>query len=291
MMISPLKSLLVASAVALTVSATVTANQEVMDLTKDANNWAIWGGDYAGTRYSELDQINKDNVGKLQVAWTFSTGVLRGHEGGPLVIGETLYVHSPFPNKVFSIDLSDQSLNWIYEPVQDAEETIPVMCCDTVNRGLAYADGKIFLQQADTTLVALNAKTGELVWSVKNGDPKKGETNTNAPVVIKDKVLTGISGGEYGVRGFLAAYNISDGSLAWKAYSTGPDEEMLVDPEKTTHMLKPIGKDSSLSTWEGEQWKIGGGTTWGWFTYDPESELGLLRHRQPQHLEPSGSSR
>jgi PQQ-dependent dehydrogenase (methanol/ethanol family) len=248
------------------------ANDEVMSLTKDANNWAIWGGNYAGTRYSELDQINKDNAGKLQVAWTFSTGVLRGHEGGPLVVGDNLYIHSPFPNKVFSLNQKDQTINWVYEPVQNPD-TIPVMCCDTVNRGLAYADGKIFLQQADTTLVALDAKTGEKIWSVKNGDPKKGETNTNAPVVIKDKVLTGISGGEYGVRGFLAAYNIKDGSLAWKAYSVGPDEEMLVDPEKTTHLLKPVGKDSSLSTWEGDQWKIGGGTTWGWFTYDPDLNL------------------
>jgi PQQ-dependent dehydrogenase (methanol/ethanol family) len=183
-----------------------------------------------------------------------------------------LYIHSPFPNKVFSLNQKDQTINWVYEPVQNPD-TIPVMCCDTVNRGLAYADGKIFLQQADTTLVALDAKTGEKIWSVKNGDPKKGETNTNAPVVIKDKVLTGISGGEYGVRGFLAAYNIKDGSLAWKAYSVGPDEEMLVDPEKTTHLLKPVGKDSSLSTWEGDQWKIGGGTTWGWFTYDPDLNL------------------
>jgi PQQ-dependent dehydrogenase (methanol/ethanol family) len=147
------------------------------------------------------------------------------------------------------------------------------MCCDTVNRGLAYADGKIFLQQADTTLVALNAQSGEVVWSIKNGDPSKGETNTNAPIVIKDKIITGISGGEFGVRGFVAAYNTSDGSLAWKAYSTGPDDEMLVDPAQTTHMGKPIGADSSLNSWEGDQWKIGGGTTWGWYTYDPELNL------------------
>ncbi len=248
------------------------ANTEVEKLTKDASNWAIWGGNYAGTRYSKLDQINAKNASKLQVAWTFSTGVLRGHEGGPLVIGDTMYVHSPFPNKVFSINLKDQTLNWVYEPKQNPD-TIPVMCCDTVNRGLAYADGKIFLQQADTTLVALDAKSGKKIWSVKNGDPKKGETNTNAPVVVKDKVLTGISGGEFGVRGFLAAYNIKDGSLAWKCYSTGPDKEMCIDPNKTTSLLKPVGKDSSLKSWKGDQWKIGGGTTWGWYTYDPDLNL------------------
>ena len=177
------------------------------------------------------------------------------------------------PNKVFSINLADQSINWIYEPKQDAAATVPVMCCDTAYRGLAYADGKIFLQQADTTLVALDANTGERLWSTVNGDPKSGSTNTNAPIVVGDKVYTGISGGEFGVRGFLAAYNINDGSLVWKGYSTGPDEEMLIDPENTMSMGKPVGPNSSLNTWKGDQWKIGGGTTWGWYTYDPELNL------------------
>ena len=258
---------------AVAVPGVVSANDEVMALSQDANNWAMWGRTYDGQRYSPLDQINKENVGGLQVAWTFSTGVLRGHEGGPLVIGDTMWVHTPFPNKVFSINLADQSINWIYEPKQNAAETVPVMCCDTVYRGLAYADGKIFLQQADTTLVGLDANTGEKLWSTVNGDPKKGETNTASPIVIGDKVYTGISGGEFGVRGFLAAYNINDGSLVWKAYSTGPDDEMLVDPENTMSMGKPVGPNSSLNTWKGDQWKIGGGTTWGWYTYDPELNL------------------
>ena len=113
------------------------------------------------------------NVGKLQVAWTFSTGVLRGHEGAPLVIGDVMYVHAPFPNTVFALDLNnDGKILWKYEPKQDPN-VIPVMCCDTVNRGLAYADGKMFLHQADTTLVALDTKTGKVVWSVKTGDPAR----------------------------------------------------------------------------------------------------------------------
>src|SRR2546430_1979070 len=185
---------------------------------------------------------------------------------GRLVIGDRLYIHSPFPNKVFAISLADQQIKWKYEPRQDPT-VIPVMCCDTVNRGVAYADGKIFLQQADTNLVALDAKTGKEVWKVKNGDPKKGETNTNAPHVFKDKVITGISGGEFGVRGFLAAYDIKSGRQVWKAYSTGPDAEMLMDPDKTMTWtdgkMAPVGRDSSLKTWQGDQWKIGGGTTWG----------------------------
>ena len=264
-------SMMLGAAVA--VPGVVSANDEVMALSQDPNNWVMWGRTYDGQRYSPLNEINNENVGNLQVAWTFSTGVLRGHEGGPLVIGDTMWVHTPFPNKVFSINLPDRSINWIYEPKQDAAETVPVMCCDTVYRGLAYADGKIFLQQANTVLVALDANTGERLWSTVNGDPKKGETNTNSPIVVGDKVYTGISGGEFGVRGFLAAYNINDGSLVWKAYSTGPDEEMLIDPENTMSMGKPVGPNSSLDTWKGDQWKIGGGTTWGWYTYDPELNL------------------
>ena len=251
---------------------TATANDEVQQLIDDDANWAVWGGDYAGTRFSTLDEIDRDNVANLQPTWTFSTGVLRGHEGGPLVFGDTLFVQTPFPNKVYSIDLNDQSINWVYTPTQ-SEDTIPVMCCDTVNRGLAYADGKIFLQQADTVLVALDAESGEVVWQARNGDPARGETNTNAPLIVKDKVITGISGGEYGVRGFVVASDIDTGEEVWKAYSVGPDEELLIDPDETTHLGEPIGENSSLSTWEGDQWQLGGGTTWGWFTYDPELDL------------------
>ncbi|MCC4799155.1 methanol/ethanol family PQQ-dependent dehydrogenase [Enterovibrio norvegicus] len=267
-------------------SATSQANDELLKLQEDPNQWVMWGANYSGTRYSSLDQINAKNAKDLQVAWTFSTGVLRGHEGGPLVIGNTMYIHTPFPNKVFAIDMDKQALRWSYEPKQDSS-VIAVMCCDTVNRGLAYSDGKIFLQQADTTLVALDEKTGDVVWKVVNGDPKLGATNTNAPLIVKDTIITGISGGEFGVRGYLTAYKVKDGSVAWRAYSTGPDDEMLVDPEKTTAMLKPIGKDSSLESWEGDQWKIGGGTTWGWFTYDPELNLIYYGTGNPSTWNPS----
>jgi PQQ-dependent dehydrogenase (methanol/ethanol family) len=138
---------------------------------------------------------------------------------------------------------------------------------------VAYADGKIFLHQADTTLVALDAKTGKVVWSVKNGDPSKGETGTSAPHVFKDKVIIGISGGEFGVRGSVTAYNIKDGKRVWRGYSMGPDSDTLMDPQKTTHLGKPVGPNSGTNTWQGDQWKIGGGTTWGWFSYDPKVNL------------------
>jgi glucose dehydrogenase len=250
--------------------------------------WAIQTGDYANSRYSTLDQINKDNVKDLQVAWTFSTGVLRGHEGSPLVIGDVMYVHTPFPNNVFALDLNnDGKILWRYEPQQDPN-VIAVMCCDTVNRGLAYADGMIFLHQADTTLVALDAKTGKVKWSVKTGDPGHR----------RDQHRHRAAGQGQGHRRHLGrriwrarpgAYGLSTlpAAGAWKAYSTGPDAEMLVDPEKTTHLGKPIGKDSSLKTWEGDQWKIGGGTTWGWYSYDPDLNLVYYGTGNPSTWNPS----
>ncbi|GJE29362.1 Methanol dehydrogenase [cytochrome c] subunit 1 [Methylobacterium organophilum] len=229
--------------------------------------------DYANTRYSRLDQITAENVGRLRVAWTYSTGVLRGHEGAPLVVGNVMYVHTPFPNTVTALDLDhDGRILWRYEPRQDAN-VVAVMCCDTVNRGLAYADGAILLHQADTTLVSLDARTGAVNWSVKNGDPSKGETNTATVLPVKDKVIVGIAGGEYGARCHVTAYSLKDGKRLWRAYATGPDADLLVDPETTTALGKPIGKDSSLKSWDGDQWTIGGGCSWGWFSYDPELNL------------------
>ena len=257
------------------------ANPQIERLINDPNYWVTPSGDYRNHRYSKLDQINHTNAHKLQAAWTFSTGVLRGHEGGPLVLPgvatglphDTLYIHAAFPNNVFAINLDDLSVVWEFVPGQDYEETVSVMCCDTVSRGLAYGDGKIFLQQADTWLVALDAATGEVVWKTKNGDPKRGETNTNAPHVIKDKVFTGISGAEFGVRSWINAYDLKSGERVWRAYSVGPDEEILFDPVKTTVLGKPVGRNSSLKTWEGEQWKLGGGSVWGWFSYDKDENL------------------
>jgi PQQ-dependent dehydrogenase (methanol/ethanol family) len=249
------------------------ANDELSKMSQNPKDWVMPTGNYTNQRYSELKQITAENVGKLQVAWTFSTGVLRGHEGAPLVIGDTMYVHGPFPNPVYALDLAhDNRILWKYEPKQDPN-VIPVMCCDTVNRGLSYADGKLFLNQADTTLVALDAKTGKVVWSVKNGDPSKGQTGTSAPMVIKDKVLVGISGGEFGVQCHVTAYDMKTGQQAWRAFSEGPDDQIKVDPVSTTELGKAIGTDSSLKTWQGDQWKIGGGCTWGWVSYDPALNL------------------
>jgi PQQ-dependent dehydrogenase (methanol/ethanol family) len=266
------------------------ANESVTKLTADPNQWAMQSGDYFNQRYSKLDQINKDNVKNLKVAWTFSTGVLRGHEGGPLVIGNMMYVHTPFPNIVYALDLDNEAkIVWKYEPKQDPS-VIPVMCCDTVNRGLAYADGIIILNQADTNVVALDAKSGKEMWKVTNADPKKGETHTGTTLIVKDKVLVGVSGAEFGVRCHVTAYDLKSGKKVWRGYSMGPDSDILIDPEKTTNLGKPVGKDSSLKTWNGDQWKIGGGSTWGWFSYDSEANLFYYGTGNPSTWNPSQRS-
>jgi len=291
--------------VAMPMIASAAADQEKAIANPD--NWAAPRGDYTNQAYSKLTQINQGNVKNLKAAWTFATGVNRGHEGSPVVVGHMMYVHTAFPNNIYALDLNDnQKIVWSYFPKQDPSVQA-VLCCDNVNRGLGYGDGKIFLQQNDGTLVALDAASGKKVWDVKNTDPKVGATNTNAPHVIKDKVLTGCSGAEFGVRCFIQAYNIKDGSVAWKAYSTGPDSEVLIgkDFNKDTPLysalsvyedvaggnkqggsfkkidtakLKGGEKDLGLKTWLKPQavkdgWQHGGGSVWGWWPYDPKTNL------------------
>ena len=281
------KSALTGALLAAVVVSPAMANKDVIKQTSNADQWVLQTGDYTNQRYSKLDQINAGNVKDLKVAWTFSTGVLRGHEGSPLVIGDTMYLHTPFPNNVFALDLNEPGrILWKYEPKQDPS-VIPVMCCDTVNRGLAYADGKIFLHQADTTVVALDGKTGKEIWKVKNGDPKRGETNTATVMPVNDKVIVGISGGEFGVLGHVTAYDMNTGKQVWRGHSSGPDDHMLMDPEKTMSLGKPVGKDSSLKTWQGDQWKIGGGTTWGWYSYDPDTNLVFYGSGNPSTWNPA----
>jgi PQQ-dependent dehydrogenase (methanol/ethanol family) len=259
-------------AAAALVGGRIAAASDLPDRIADPANWAAQAGDYANQRHSALAQITTDNVHDLQLAWSFSTGVLRGHEGSPLVVGDRMYLHTPFPNKVFALDLDTLEVAWKYTPRQDPA-VVPEMCCDTVNRGLAYADGRIFLQQADATLVALDARNGQVLWSASNGDPRVGAVSSSAPHVFDGVVIAGIAGGEWGVRGYLSAYDAASGRPLWRGYSLGPDQDMLMDPERSTTWrdgrVAPVGPDSSLRTWKGDQWKIGGGPTWGWYSYDP----------------------
>jgi PQQ-dependent dehydrogenase (methanol/ethanol family) len=240
----------------------------------DPGNWPMQLGNYAGWRYSPLDQINRDNVKNLKVAWQVSTGVLRGHEGGPLVIGGMLYFQTPQPGIVYAIDLDRPGeIKWTYNANSDPN-AIPLACCDLVNRGPAYADGKLFMTTLDNHVIALDAETGKELWKIQNGDFNAGETITMSPLVVGDKLIVGNSGGEYGVRGTLTAYGLQDGHTVWRAYGTGPDKDALIDPQQTTMMGKPIGEsDLGVKSWHGDQWQHGGASAWGWITYDPELNL------------------
>ncbi|SRR5579883_696760 len=257
------------------------AAQDLGAMTQNQNQWVMTGRTYDLQRYSPLTQITTANVSHLVPAWTFSVGTLRGQEGNPLVVGNVMYVSSSFPNKVFALDLTKDGAPqiWSYTPEQDAN-VIPVACCDVVNRGLAFHPptsdhpaGILYIELLQGDLLALDAKTGKKVYQVKSADFHKGETMTNAPLVVKNVVITGISGGEFGVRGRVTAFDAMDGHELWRGYSTGPDADVKIQGVPNENYESMKGKDLGVSTWQGDEWMRGGGTTWGWYSYDPELNL------------------
>jgi PQQ-dependent dehydrogenase (methanol/ethanol family) len=240
----------------------------------DDGQWTMPGKDYANTRFSKLAQIDARNVKDLKLVWTQKTGVEKGHEAAPIVVGSTMYVTTPYPNFLHAWDLTKPGSppKWTYKP-----ETLPaaqgVACCDVVNRGAVYWNGRVYFNTLDVQTVAVDAETGKEVWRTKLGEIDRGETMTMAPLVVKGKVLVGNSGGEMGVRGWLTALDAETGKIAWRAYSTGPDKDVLIGPEFTPHYEAEKGKDLGVTTWPVDQWKIGGGTVWGFVSYDPELDL------------------
>ena len=240
----------------------------------DDGNWAMPGKDYASTRFSGLKQITPANIGKLQVAFTFSTGTTEGFEAPPLVVDNTMYVVTPWPNNVFALDLTKPGAptKWTYKP-DTAAAAKGVACCGPVNRGIFYDSGKLFLNLLDGHTVALDAATGKEVWRTQVADIQKGETVTMAPLVADGKVLVGNSGGEMGVRGRLTALDEGSGKIAWIGYTTGPDTDVLIGPGYKPPYPKDSGKDLGVSTWPPGMWKIGGGSVWGWLSYDPKLKL------------------
>lgn len=243
------------------------------DTSPGDGDWTMPAKDFASTRFSRLDQISTKNVKDLKVAWTFSVGVERGQEAAPIVVGDTMYVVTPYPNILYALDLKKSgAMKWKYEP-KPAASAQGVACCDYVNRGCVYSDGRLYYNTLDCHTVAVDAATGQEVWKTKTGDINKGETVTMAPLVVKGKVLVGNSGGEFGVRGWIAALDAGTGKIAWRAYSTGPDDECLIGPRFKPFYQQDVGKDLGVKTWPKGQWKIGGGNVWGWISYDPELDL------------------
>lgn len=249
---------------------------DIQTLQRDDRQWPIAAKNYESTRFSTLDQINGANVANLQLAWTFSVGAPRGQEAAPLAINGTIYIVSPYagvhPNQVFALDAMSGDLKWSYAPRPNLAAQ-GVACCDVVTRGLAYDKGRIFLNTLDGYSVALDAASGKELWHAKLADINLGETITMAPLVVNDKVLVGNSGGEMGVRGWLTALDSATGTIAWRAYSTGPDSEVLIgrDFQPFYDWLKQ--PDLGVKTWPPDKWRIGGGTVWGWLSYDRDLNL------------------
>jgi PQQ-dependent dehydrogenase (methanol/ethanol family) len=236
--------------------------------------WTLPGGDYAHTRFSPLDQITPKNVSRLTVRDTFSTGIPRGHEGGPLVVNDTMYVVTPYPNRLIAIDLNKPGgpVKWTYEPGPEPV-SVGLACCDVVNRGASYADGKVVYNLLSAETVAVDAETGKEIWRTRTGNMQKGVTTTMAPLIVKDKVIVGSSGGEFGARGWVLALDLDSGKEVWRAFHTGPDSDVLIGEDFKAYYRKDQGKNLGVTTWEGDQWKLGGAPAWGWISYDPELDL------------------
>jgi len=239
-----------------------------------AGEWHSPARDAANTRYSPLDRINAANVAKLRVAWSFSDGAPNGHEAAPLVVGDTMYVVTPFPNIAFALDLGKPGvpIKWSMNP-NPTPMAIGKACCDTVNRGAVYVDGKLIFNLLDDHTIALDAKTGKELWRTKMGDVTRGETMTMAPFAVGDKVYVGNSGGEFGVRGWLAALDVKTGKEVWRAYSTGTDDDVLIGKDFKPFYAFMQGKDMGRKSWPSGMDRTGAGAAWGWVSYDPETDL------------------
>jgi lanthanide-dependent methanol dehydrogenase len=236
--------------------------------------WVMPAKNFASTRYSHLDEINAGNAGRLQLAFTFPTGTRRGQEAAPIVVNNTMYVLTPYPNILYALDLAQSGapVKWKYQPQQEPRAQ-GVACCDMVNRGPTFSAGRIYFNTLDASTVAVDAETGRETWKTRLGNISIGETMTMAPLVVKDHVLVGNSGGEFGVRGWILALDASTGKQVWKAYSTGPDTDVLIGTSFKPFYARDQGKDLGVSTWPPQAWQRGGGTVWGWLSYDPDLNL------------------
>jgi PQQ-dependent dehydrogenase (methanol/ethanol family) len=266
-------ALIVAAALAsLSVSFAAAFADDLDGMSRDDKQWIMPAKNYASTRFSGLNQINTKNANQLKVAWTFSLGSIHGQEAAPLIVNGTMYVVGAYPNELFALDATTGDLKWKYSPNVDPSSQ-GVACCDTVNRGAAYDSGKIFYNTLDNHTIAVDAKTGKEVWVTKLGEISRGQTLTMAPLVVKGNVLVGNSGGEMGVRGWLTALDENSGKIAWRAYSTGPDKDVLIGSKFHPFYNWLKGKDLGVKTWPPGRWQIGGGPVWSWISYDPNLNL------------------
>jgi lanthanide-dependent methanol dehydrogenase len=286
-----------AAAICHVIPARAVSDSEIATASKNPDLWPAMGQNLALNRHSDLKDINTGNVANLEMMWSQSTGALRGHEGQPIVTEvdgkPMMYFVSAWPNIVQALDLSDPDNPkevWNYEKMTDRDESaVPRACCDTVNRGANYADGKILFNTLDGYLIALDARTGKEVWSVKHAFPEHGETVTNAPLIAHDKVIVGFGGDEFAARGRLEAYDLGTGKLVWRCWSNGSDQDICLTPEsnKAHPEYGTAGHDLGTSTYPGDEWKRGGGAPWAWYSYDPELGLVYASTGNPGNWSPS----
>ena len=237
----------------------------------DDGQWAMPSKNYASTRYSDLTELTPQNVRGLVPQFTFSLAVNKGQEAAPIVVDNVMYVVTAYPNFVYALDLTKPGapLKWKFAP-KPLPASQGVACCDVVNRGGTVSNGKYIFDTLDGQVIALDVRSGRAVWRTRLGNISIGETITMAPLVAKGRVFVGDSGGEMGVHGWLAALDESNGKLLWKAYNTGPDNEVLIGSQFKPFYASDRGKDLGVKSWPPEAWKIGGGAAWGWVTYDAE---------------------
>ncbi|HSU20158.1 MAG TPA: PQQ-dependent dehydrogenase, methanol/ethanol family [Acidobacteriaceae bacterium] len=243
-------------------------------LEPDDGQWVRATKDYANTRFSTLDQINTSNVGSLKVAWTFDTGVRRGQEAAPIVANNTMYVVTSWPNYLYALDLTKPGgpMKWRFDP-NTSRAAKGEACCDWVNRGAVFDNGKVIYNTLDGYTVAVSADSGKLLWRTHLADINKGETITMAPLAVHNKIYVGNSGGEFGVRGWLTALDENSGKPLWQAYNTGPDKDVLIGPRFKPFYQSDKGTDLGVKTWPPDAWKVGGGSVWGFVAYDPGTNL------------------
>lgn len=256
-------SLALAAGFIATASGAAFANESVNKAISEPGNWAVYGRDQANTHYSPLKEINSENVKGLKVAYSLQLGSLRSNESTPIVVGDTLYVSSSWgPKTVFAIDPATGVQKWKYEPDLPSD-LLQYGCCDVVNRGVSYGDGKIYVGRLDGNVTALDAKTGKEVWDVTVVDYKQGSVITSPPLVVKNLVVTGYGGGEYGARGSIVALDSKTGKQVWQTWTVpGPGEP---------------GND----TWKGDSWKQGGGAAWLVASYDAKTDTIIMGTSNP----------
>jgi alcohol dehydrogenase (cytochrome c) len=220
----------------------------------DTNGWPMYGHGYDNTRFSPLNQITTQNVANLKLVYSLQLGSLRSNEATPIVIGDTLYVSTSFgPKYVYAVDATTGARKWVYEP-EIPDDVMQFACCDVNSRGVTYAEGKIFVGRLDGKLAALDASTGKELWVTQVVDYKQGSVITSPPLVVRNMVVTGFGGGEYGARGSLQAYDINTGAQIWKTWTVaGPG-------------------DPNQESWKGDSWEHGGGAAWLVGSYDPKTD-------------------